>query len=203
MHKLFSISALLVCVMVIGMFGCGSDDEEPKKPTTPEVTKPPEAFFNSWEVVSINDEDPLIFVNADEPDEEDRPKINTENFTYQFAEDGSWTLKVDFEMGEFPEDPENVGKVVLNGEWSGTHTYNNSVLSLAKAETNVEITSVPEDFFENLFEVNVTEAKNEILEKFNTHVFNPFAKTRISIVEETLTLETTGSTKNTMVLEKQ
>jgi len=206
-HKFRTISALLVCLMLLTMFGCGSDEEKPEKPTTEPTTtetkEPPEELLGSWEVISINDEDPLIFVNADEPDEEDRPKINTENFTYELAADGSWTLNVKFEMVEFLEIPDIEGKIVLTGVWSGTYTVDDSILSLVKVETDVNIASVPEDFFHNFFEVSLIEAKNEIIEKFKTHVFNPFAKTTISIDGDALTLEATGSSKDTMILEKQ
>ena len=205
-HKFMVFSVLFISLITI--FGCGSDEDGPEKPTTKPTTKepmePPEELLGSWNVISINGEDPLIFVNADEPDEEDRPKITTENFIYEFDSDGSWTLNVKFEMGEFPEEPENEGKIVLNGDWSGTYTVDDSVLSMVKLETDVvDIASVPEDFFENFFEVSVIEAKNEILEKFKTHVFNPFAKTIISIDGDSLTFESTGSAKNKMVLEKQ
>lgn len=212
MQKLSFISALLVTLMLLGMCGCGSDEETTEKPTTKPTTKepmpPPEGFIASWNVISINDEDPLAFVNADEPDEEDRPKINTENYYFQFAEDNKWTLNLKFEMVEFPEDPnrddpEKAGMVELTGVWSGTYSFNDDVLSLVKVETDVDIASVPEDFMENVFEVNIVEAKNEILEKFNTHVFKPFAKTRFALEGETLTLEATGSDKNKMVLEKR
>lgn len=212
MQKLFSISTLLVCLILFGMFGCGSDEEKPveptTKPTTTEPTLPPEGFIASWEVISINDEDPLAFVNADEPDEEDRSKINTETYYFEFAEDNKWTLNLKFEMVEFPEDPnrddpEKAGKIELEGDWTGTYSFDDDVLSLVKAETDVSIKSIPEDFFETFFDVNVVVAKNEILEKFNTHVFKPFAKTRITIEGETLTFEATGSDENIMVLKKQ
>ena len=212
MQKLFSISTLLVCLMLLGMFGCGSDEkitEKPKpEPTTPEPMLPPEGFIGSWDVISINDDDPLAFVNEDEPNVEDRPKINTENFYFEFTEDNKWTLYVNFEMVEFPEDPnrddpEKAGKIELTGVWSGTYSINDDVLSLTTSVPDVGIKSIPEEFFENFFDVNVVEAKNEMLEEFRTHVFNPFAKTRIAIDGETLTLEDTGSDKNTMVLEKK
>lgn len=206
MHRLCFISTLLACLILFTMLGCGNDEEEPEKPTTKPTTTetkaPPEELLSSWEVISINDEDPLAFVNADEPDEEDRPKINTENFTYEFDADGSWTLNVMFEMVEFPEVPDIEGKIVLTGIWSGTYTVDDSVLSMVKVETEVGITSIPEDFVENIFEVSVIEAKNEMLEEFKTHVFNPFAKTTISIDGDMLTLKATGSVTNKMVLEK-
>ena len=178
------------------------------EPTTPKPMLPPEGFIDSWDVISINGEDPLVFVNADEPDVEDRPKINTENFYFEFAEDNKWTLNLKFEMVEFPEDPnrddpEKAGKIELTGVWSGTYSINDDVLSLTTSVPDVGIKSIPEDFFQNLFEANVVEAKNEMLEDFKTHIFNPFAKTRFAIEEDTLTLEATGSNKNIMVLEKQ
>ena len=212
MQKFCAISTLLVTLMLLGMCGCGSDEETTEKPkpepTKPEPMLPPEGFISSWDVISINDEDPLAFVNADEPDEEDRPKINTENYYFQFAEDNKWTLHLKFEMVEFPEDPnrddpEKAGKVELSGNWTGTYGIDDTVLSLVKEEPDVDITSVPEDFLDNTFEVSLVEAKNEILEKFSTHVFRPFAKTRIAIERETLTLEATGSVKDKMVLEKR
>lgn len=207
MQKLFAISTLLVTLMLLGMCGCGSDEEKPvepkPEPTKPEPMPPPEGFIGSWNVISINGEDPLAFVNADEPDEEDRPKINTENFYFEFAEDNKWTLNLKFEMVEFPEDPnrndpEKAGQVGLTGVWSGSYSIDNDVLSLVKVETDVEVTAIPEGFIENEID-----AKNEILEKFNTHVFKPFAKTRFVIEEETLTLEATGSVENEMALEKR
>ena len=197
-QKLFSISLLLVSLTLLTMFGCGSDEEKPTvTPAKPKpVVPPPEELLGSWDVVSINDEHPLIFVNADEPDEEERPKLNTENFYYVFAEDNSWTLNVKFEMTDFLEDPhkddpEMAGKVELTGVWSGTYSVNDSVLSLVNVETDVDITSVPEDFLANVFEVTEIAVKNEILGKFKTHVFNPFAKTFISIDGDTLNLEAT------------
>lgn len=207
MQKLFTISALLVCLILLGMIGCGSDEEKPvepkPEPTKPEPTLPPEDFIGSWNVVSINDEDPLVFVNADEPDVEDRPKINTENYHFDFAEDNKWTLNLKFEMVEFPEDPnrddpEKAGKVNLTGVWSGTYSIDDDVLSLVKTESDVDLTAVPEGFIEE--EIG---AKNEILEKFNTHVFKAFGKTRFAIDGETLTLEAIGSQKDIMVLKKQ
>ena len=74
-------------------------------------------------------------------------------------------------MVEFPEDPnrddpEMAWKAGLTGVWSGTYSFDEDVLSLVKVESDVEIYTVPEGLFENEID-----AKNEILEKFNTHVF--------------------------------
>ena len=75
--------------------------EKPEKPTTPEPMVSNEELLGAFNVVSINDGPPLAFVNADEPDEEDRPKINTNHFYYDFAAEGSWTLNLDCEMSRF------------------------------------------------------------------------------------------------------
>lgn len=98
MQKLFSISTIIVTLMLLGMCGCGGDEEiteKPKpEPTTEESMLSPEGLLGSWDVISINGEDPLVFVNADEPDEEDRPKINTDDYYFEFLEDNKWTLNL-------------------------------------------------------------------------------------------------------------
>ena len=98
-EKIFSFLFLLIGLTLLSILVCGSDAEQPEKPekpTTPEPTLSNEKLVGSWDVVSINDGPPLAFLNADEPDEEDRPKININHFYYDFAADGSWSLDIDF-----------------------------------------------------------------------------------------------------------
>lgn len=201
-QKIFSISILLVSLTFLTLLGCGSDEEKPEKPIEPEPILINEDLLGSWDVVSINDEHPLAFINADEPDEEDRPQINIEKFTYDFDKEGSWKLNLEAEMVDFPEDPAKEGKVEITGMWSGTYTIQDSHLSLNTKEKDLNFRSVPEDFFEKIADVTEIVAQRELIEKFNSHLFTPFAKTFITIDEKTLTFEPAGSERK-MILEKQ
>ena len=207
----FVLSTLLAGILLLGLVGCG-DDETTEKPTV-EPTKPDpmvsnEALIGSWEVVSINDGPPLAFVNADEPDEEDRPKINIDNFYYNFAADSSWTLNLEFEMVDFPEDPhredaEMAGKIDLTAVLSGYFGIQDSILSLTKNSFDVSISPTPEDFFQERLGVTETLAKQELVGKFNEHILTPFEKSSFTIEGEMLHLESNGSSKAKMVLKKR
>ena len=57
---------LLVFMLIIGMFGCGSDEDEPEKPTvdpttTEETPLSTEELLGSWDITSINDQDSRCF----------------------------------------------------------------------------------------------------------------------------------------------
>ena len=153
-RKIFAFLLLLLTLTLLGILGCGSDEEKPEKPEKPTIPEPMlsnEELIGSFDVMSINDEPPLTFINADEPDEEDRPKININHFYFHFAAEGSWTLDLDFEMVDFPEDPhredpEMAGKVKIVGAWSGSYSIQDSVLSLIKQETDMDLTPVPHRF---------------------------------------------------------
>ncbi len=210
-QKIFSISALFVSLTLLAILGCGSDEkvtEKPKKPTEPESFKLNEDLLGTWKVVSINDGPALEFLVEDEPDVEDRPKISINKFNYDFAEDGSMTLNVDAVMSQFPEEPPNEagereGKVEITGMWSGTYGPRDSHLTIIITEKDLSFTPLPKDLFEKIFGIKEIEAQQELTEGFNSHIFTPFAKTFFTIEGETLNLESSGSAKNKMVLEKQ
>lgn len=210
-QKIFSFLFLLVNLTLLGVLGCGTDAEKPEppeKPTTPEPIVPNAELLGAFDVVSINDEPPLAFINADEPDEEDRPKVNINHFYYDFTADGSWTLNLDFEMVDFPEDPhredpEMAGKVKTVAVWSGSYNIRDSVLSLIKQETDMDITSVPQDFLEKTLGAKDAEARQELLNEFNDHLFAEFQTTVITIEADTINLESIGTPKAKMALMKQ
>ena len=214
-QKIFSFLFLLIGLTFLGILGCGGDAEKPEKPEKPTIPEPipepmltNEKLLGAWDVVSINDGPPLTFINADEPDEEDRPKININHFYYDFAADGSWTLNLDFEMVEFPEDPHRedpkmAGKVKTVGTWSGSYSIRDTVLSLIKQETAMDITSVPQDFLEKTLGAKDAEARQELINEFNAHLFAEFRTTLITIEADTINLESTNAAKAKMVLMKQ
>ena len=210
-QKIFSFLFLLISLTLLGILGCGGDAEKPEQPEKPIIPEPMssnEELLGVFDVVSINDGPPLAFINADEPDEEDRPKININHFYYDFAADRSWTLNLDFEMVEFPEDPhredpEMAGKVKIVGAWSGSYSTVGSVLFLTKKETDIILTAVPQDFLEKTLDVEDDPARQELIDEFNEHVFTDFEKTFVTIEADTINLESIGTSKAKMVLMKQ
>jgi hypothetical protein len=176
-----------------------------------------------------NDRPPLEFLAGDEPDGEGRPKINIAKFNYNFDAEGSWTLNLDAEMLGFPEipaeggamvdfpgapaeggamvnfpgAPAKEGKIKIIGMWSGTYKTQDSHLSLNVKEEDLSFTSVPQDYFEKVSDFTRTEARLKLAESFNSHILTTFANTFYTIEEETLNLQSTGSSKSIMVLAKQ
>lgn len=207
----FSRLFILIFISIFIISGCGSDEVEPDKkviePVLPEPEVTPTELLGTWDVVSINDGPPLAFINAEEPDIEDRPKEEISVFTYEFAEEGTWILNLDFEMFDFPEDPnrgdvEKAGRIEVIGVWSGNYTIDNSVLSLITLEKDIDIISTPPDFLAEFADGGEIAARKELMDKFNMHLLKAFEKTNFTVVDDTLTLESTGTEESRMVLEK-
>ena len=115
--KTFSIPALLVSLMFLSLFGCGSDEDVPNKAPKSEHDFLKADLVGSWSVVSIDDSSPLGFihayetaevdmdtddtvistVNPDVSDESDAHEIDIDTFHFDFAADDLWTLNVRFE----------------------------------------------------------------------------------------------------------
>ena len=111
-------------LILLVYYGCSNDVVEPDKiitePITPEPEVAPAELLGVWDVISINDGPPLAFINAEEPDIEDRPKEEIAVFTYDFADDSTWMVNLEFEMFDFPEDPnrgdaEKAGRIEVTG----------------------------------------------------------------------------------------
>ena len=115
--KTFSISALLVSLMFLSLFGCGSDEDVTSKAPKSEHDFSKADLVGSWSVVSINDGSPLGFIHAyetaevdpdkddtvistgnpDVSDESDAHAIDIDTFHFDFATDDLWTLNARFE----------------------------------------------------------------------------------------------------------
>lgn len=212
MKRIYSRLILLLLIHVFIISGCGSDDGEPDKEITEPVTPKPEVIpaelLGTWGVVSLNDGPPLAFINAEEPDIEDRSKEEISVFTYDFQENGTWFVNLEFEMFDFPEDPnfgdaERAGRIEVSGIWSGNYTINNSVLSLITLEKDLKIILIPPEFLDGFAEGGEIAAKEDLMDKFNMHLLNAFRKSKFTVVDGILTLEATGSEKWKLVLEKQ
>ncbi len=108
------ISNLSVILMFFIMFSCGSDEEPLTR--NPIQDFPKSDIIGSWNVTSINDNNPLAFIHTYEPfevdddtdgdiisianpdpaDDTDIFEIIIENFKFDFTTDDLWTLNVDF-----------------------------------------------------------------------------------------------------------
>ena len=198
-------------LILLVYYGCSSDVVEPDKiitePGTPESEVAPAELLGIWNVISIKDGPPLAFINAEEPDIEDRPKEEIFVFTYDFADDGTWMVNLEFEMFDFPEDPnrgdaEKVGRIEVTGVWSGNYTINKSVLSMITLEKDIDLISTPPEFLDEFAEGGENAAKEELMDKFNMHLLEAFEKTNFTVKDGTLTLKSTGTAESSMVLEK-
>lgn len=213
-QKTLTLTIILLSLSALVIFGCGGDEEEPTpEPTTPEKpTYSSDELVGSWNIMSINDQATDVFVdevlNGEEPDLEDRPKTKINSFFAVFEEDGSWSLNIDFEMFEFPEDPnkddpEKAGKVEMTGKWTGAYSIEGAHLTLTISDSDVNLTPIPANLFEVLFDTSEMSARQELLSKFQLQVLLPFSKTSLTIEENKLSLESVASSSAVMILEKQ
>lgn len=215
-QKTLFLTSIFLCFSIFVLSGCGSDEEpdkpitEPSKPEEPTFTK--DEFVGSWNILSINDQAAEVFVdeviNGDEPDLEDRPKTKINNFSAAFVEDDSWSLNLAFEMLDFPEDPnkddpEKAAKLKMTGQWTGEYSIEGSHLTLTISDSDVNLTTMPENLFEALFDTSEMSARQELLSKFQLQILLPFSKTFVTIKENKLTLESVGASTAVMILEKQ
>lgn len=216
-QKTFFFLILLVCLSALVMYGCGSDEEDPDKPTveptTPEETEiTTEKLLGTWNILTINDQSTDTFIgevlNGDEPDLEDRPKTDVSNFSAVFEENDSWSLNLELEMSDFPEDPnkddpDNAAKIELAGTWAGGYSIAGDTLTLTINDPDVSISTKPEGLFETLFETSEMEAQQELIEKFASQVLLPFAITIATLKEDKLDLRSIISPTSQMILDKQ
>lgn len=212
-YKSFVAPVILFSMMFLGIFGCGDDEEKPDKPTVDTSVSVPmyskEDLLGSWKIISINDDSPLAFIYSQALDDEIRAKIDINRFTYDFAADDSWSLNLEFEVVDFVSEfaiDENMeflrGNIDIIGTWSGTYVINESTITIITKDSDVKITSDPQDFIEEGLNINEMELRKEILDDLSESLFTPFRESFITIEGEKLTLSTPGS-KKTMVLEKQ
>ena len=216
-QRTFYPAILVVCLSALVIYGCGSDEKEPEKPTvapstTEESTLSTEELLGSWDITSINNQAPDVFVdevfNGEEPDLEDRPKTSIGSFYAVFEENQTWHLNLEMQMSDFPEDPNkddpvNAARIEMTGKWSGQYSAEGSELTLTINDTDVIITTNPTDLFETLFEVSEMSAQQEMTGKFASQVLLPFAKTIVTPEGDKLELQSNVTPNAWMILEKQ
>ena len=106
------ISTLLIGVVLLGIVGCGNDDEKLVKPTVepaaPKLTK--EDVLGSWEVVSINGISSEAFLESPEGEDLEEISIKLNTFHFVITDDDSWKINLDFEsILDFPDNPPGSG----------------------------------------------------------------------------------------------
>ena len=67
----------------------------------------------------------------------------------------------------------------------------------------MDLTPIPQDFFEKILDVENDPARQELIDEFNEHIFTEFQRTFITIEADTINLESKGTSKAKMVLMKQ
>lgn len=188
-------SVLLITFMLSILLGCG-------EPSTDAI---PIQLGHTWRVTSINDTSPSEFLKQlviDDPSTADLTDIIVGKFQQNFTAEGKWNLSIKYEVVihvhdvHEPLDPiHDHDRVNVSGNWSGTYSIADSILSLVVKDKHIEITAdlkgtVPEPF------AGEKEAEQKaLLDKFDTHFFTPFSKTRMDVQQDTLTLTAPVSSK--------
>ena len=214
--KNFVIPILLAGMVFLGIFGCGSDEEETDVDKSSEekpVSQPillKEDLLGTWEVVSINGLTPGAFFESPVGEDLEGQKVEAKQFHFVLSADDSWIINLELEaIMAFPEilpGPEVVlldGKLEIKGVWSGAYRVEDPMLFFITAEADVKIMSDPQDFIEKVTEGNITkeEAEQDFIEEFSDVFLTPFKRTIGALKGDKLTLITSAAKK--MVLEKQ
>ena len=181
-------SVLLITFMLSILLGCG-------EPGTDDVPILEKLLSTPWRVTSINDTSPSEFLKQlviDDPNTTALTEIIVGRFQQNFTGEGKWNLSIKYEVVihvhdvHEPLDPiHDHDSVNVSGNWSGTYSIADSILSLVVKDKHVEITGylkgmVPEP---------------SALDKFDTHFFTPFSKTSMDVQQDTLTLTAPVSSK--------
>ncbi len=206
MQKLIPNLILLFCLFTMTMIGCGEDEDTTEKPIVePPITAPTvsiEELIGTWNIITINGKPPLYFINENEPDEEERPKIKVETLSYSFTEEDTWSMNIDAEMHDFPETQDTEGNITIAGMLTGTYTLTSSQLTLETENTDLDISAMPEDFIESAFDGDKESAYQELLMGFNLNIFTPFKKSICTIEENSMELNSTYTSIPVMKLKK-
>ena len=238
------VSAPFVVAILLTMFSCGSDEVPITQKLTPDVTK--EDLLGYWHVVSINDNPPLAFIHAYEPpdevppldtdetvlsiantdvsDEQDEYETDIDNFYFDFATDGTWTLNAQFRttlplpVEDVPDtDPPAIpfidgannsgghmiyGKVEIIVQLSGTYSITEGpMLSLITKEKELSLTAVDEGTFKSELALRHSAIRDSYLKKFKASIITPLRQTYVTLEDNLLNLGTPGG-RTKMRLEK-
>ncbi len=209
MKKKFCFTIIFV-ITLISFVGCDSDDNTTDKsitdPSIPDLSK--EDLIGAWDVAMINGLTPQEFLESPNGEDQEEVEITIEKFNFIFSDDNSWTINLEFaSVFDFPDnlhDPELVppdGMVFITGEWVGTFSIENEMLSLIVNEADVNVLTDPQDYLMNFEGQTIPEAEIDFIEDFKNDFLMPFALSTATPQSNTLTLITTVTNK--IVLERQ
>ena len=215
--KNFVVQILLVCIVLLGVVGCGSEPEELREekaeasvvePTVPSPLK--KELLGSWDVVSIFGKTTEEFFEYTE-EEEGVAEVETRALVFHcaFADDDSWVwnLRQEILFKDHADIP--LGTIEMIGTWSGTYSITTSTLSFILKESDTSIKSQPQGFFETLVdlpeEVPEAEGKQRLAEglskAFRFDILAPINKSTITRQEDTLILMVSDAKK--IIFEKR
>lgn len=182
------ISTLLIGIVLLGIVGCGNDDEKLDKstvePAAPELTK--EDILGTWEVVSINDLTPEAFLVSPEGEDLEEISITLRTFLIVFSDDDSWKINLDYESTfDFPDNPPDPdlppdGKLNIIGEWTGNYIIKDPKLILTPTVADITIESEPEDYIQVATDfLTKEEAEADFDEEFRDVILKPFKQSNV------------------------
>ncbi len=204
------ISTLLIGVVLLGIVGCGNDDEKLVKPTVepaaPKLTK--EDVLGSWEVVSINGISSEAFLESPEGEDLEEISIKLNTFHFVITDDDSWKINLDFEsILDFPDNPPDPdlppdGKLNVIGEWTGNYIIKDPKLILTPTVADITIESEPEDYIQVATDfLTKEEAEADFDEIFRDDILKPFKQSNVILQSDKRLL--LGQAGKKMVLKLQ
>ena len=208
------ISTLLIGVVLLGIVGCGNDDEKLDKPIDKPDVKPAapiltkEDVLGAWEVESINDLTPEAFLESPEGEDLEEISITLNTFHFVFSDDDSWKINLDFEsILDFPDNPPDPelppdGKLKIIGEWSGNYTIKDPKLILTPTAADITIKSEPEDYIQVATDgLTKEEAEADLDKIFRDDLLKPFKQSHVILQSDKRML--LGQAGKRMVLKPQ
>ena len=182
--KRLVISTLLIGVVLLGIVGCGNDDEKLDKSTVePAAPLTMEDILGTWEVVSINGISSDAFLESPEGEDLEEISITLRTFLIVFSDDDSWKINLDFEsILDFPDDPDLPpdGKLNIIGEWTGNYIIKDPKLILTPTVADITIESESEDYIQVASDgLTKEEAEAEFDREFRDEILKPFKQSNV------------------------
>ncbi|RKU25881.1 hypothetical protein C6499_14230 [Candidatus Poribacteria bacterium] len=199
-------------LMLAILFGCGESntDDVPLEGDAAfkENLLTPQQVYSIWQVTSINDLSLSTFLEQlliDDPDTATFTEISVIGFHQYFTAEDEWNLSIEYgatiHLHGFMDEPldpphdHDRDSVNVMGNWSGTYSIKDGILSLVVEDKHLEITPYHKGTTPEPSAEEKEAEQKELLDKFDVYFFTPISQTTMDFQDDTLTLTAPVSSK--------